>query len=129
MIFSGILGGLFKFKVVFVLHYKSVIMTREEFYASGWSLNTINKVIIHLKNNAEPIFPARLVYPILGESLLETVHQQGDDDFHQTPSTVIAHSLNFELLTKVESSTVDHSTRWVPGSIPLESVESINRLT
>ncbi|MCX6216312.1 hypothetical protein [Spirosoma sp.] len=104
-------------------------MTREEFYASGWSLNTINKVIIHLKNNAEPIFPARLVYPILRESPLETVHQEGEDELHQTPSAVIALSLNFEVLTKVESSTVDYSPQWVPGSIPLESVESINRLT
>ncbi|CAN5467675.1 hypothetical protein BH09BAC4_BH09BAC4_49730 [soil metagenome] len=104
-------------------------MTREEFYASGWSLNTINKVIIHLKNNAAPIFPARLVYPILGESSLETAHQQGEDEFDQTPSTVTSLSLNFEVLTNVESLTVDQSSQWTPSSIPLESVESINRLT
>ena len=104
-------------------------MTREEFYASGWSLNTINKVIIHLKNNAAPLVPVRLVYPILGESSLETAHQQDEDEFHQPLSTVLPLSLNFEILTQVESSTGDQLSNWVPGSIPLESVESINRLT
>lgn len=103
-------------------------MTIDEFHASGWSLNTINKVIIYLKDNEPPIFPAKLIYPILRESSPENVGQQGEDEQSHTHEIAILVTLNFEVLTQNESSTESQPAQWIQGSVPLESVVYINRL-